>query len=133
MELPAESAAKEWNMDFDLFLRDLERGRQRLRGSGRMLDRRPELTRVALHIGRGIERFHRSMRNEWYFIHRLNFLRSGVECLIDVAVVSNLFCCLTFGELVHLVSERSRTNRCSRSIFPFDHKRVATFDGRPCG
>src|SRR5207249_3842281 len=49
MKLPAESAAEEWNVDFDLFLRDLERGSERLRGSGRMLDRRPELAGVALH------------------------------------------------------------------------------------
>src|SRR6476660_4106071 len=106
MKFPAEPAAKKRKVDLDLFLGNLEGGRERLCGSGRMLDGRPELTGVALHIRCCIERLHRSVGNEWYLIHRLNFLRCGGESLIHVAVISNLARCFTFGQLASPCAEK---------------------------
>src|SRR5439155_10400446 len=124
MKLPAESAAKEWKVDFDLFLRDLERGSERLRGSGWMLDGRPEFTGVALHICRCVERLHGSMSNERNFVHGLDFLRCSVEGLVHVAVVPNLLRGFALRELTHLGAQGSRTDRRSRSVLPFDDERV---------
>src|SRR3984957_4595419 len=129
LELAAKTAAEQVVVDDYLLDRQPRRLRRLRLHAGHDLRAGPDLASIGRDVNRGVDRFHRRVREKRQFVSRLQPVAGG-EAFLDIAYGLGVPAVLFAGR-AQIPPDVVRTDASVRAFVPVDHERIDAFLGRP--